>query len=135
MDSTNKPTARLGRLARTINLNGQEYLVTAHADPFEPTRCRIFSAWVRSSIMGRHQTITSEAGWGFVGEVGTERDEERYGHLAGGSDERIAAINQARTEREQEAHAAIRAAFPEVGDFQPDVFMPHRARSRAEVAA
>lgn len=44
--------------------------------------------------------------------VGTDPDQSKYEHLAGGSPERIAAVDAAYQERHEEAVALIRRAFP-----------------------
>jgi lactate dehydrogenase-like 2-hydroxyacid dehydrogenase len=72
----------------------------------------VYSALEPSSYFGGHGSLTSVEGRTF-GYVGTRRIGPEIEKLLPGSDERIEACRRFRLANALEAHALIRAAFPE----------------------
>jgi hypothetical protein len=78
------------------------------------TQCVVYRAYERTigGAFGSHQTVTTIDGeW--YGTLHSRRDDSTYRHLAGGSDERIAAVRAHYNATDAEAYEAILAAFPD----------------------
>ena len=75
----------------------------------------VYQAWEPRTSSASHSTISTIDGkW--YGAIATRCDDSSYRHLAGGSPERIAAVERHYAANYAAAHAAIIAAFPEAAE-------------------
>ena len=80
------------------------------------TRIMVYAAWERSSVMGKHSTITTIDGeW--YGRVGTRHLPAWMNALPAMSDERSRIVGEYHDAQYGEAYDIIRRAFPEVCEY------------------